>query len=450
MLALQLLRLSGETVSLHLIERTGRFGPGLAYGTAHPGHLLNVPAGRMGAFPDRETDFLDWLHARPDLEATPTAATFAPRRHYGAYLRERLLDAWRNTPPGRLNLVHDTVVGIEDRKAALSLRLGTGATILVDAAVLACGNFPPLPIAGVCVELENTRFWRANPWSPSALDELDPAASVLLIGTGLTMVDSVIGLLDRGHTGSIHAVSRRGLLSRSHAAMPTPAAPAERLPAHLLSLARYVRRDAMRAIQAGQDWQPVIDALRPHTQALWHGFTIAEQSRFLRHLRPFWDVHRHRMAPAIAQRIDSARARGQLKIHAGRLEAVRPTDQTVTVRLRLRGEPDSLVVTAARVINCTGAAGDITRVADPLLATLFRDGMVRPDKLRLGLDVTDTCAVRAIEGTPSDRLFAIGPLTKGVWWEIVAVPDIRRQCVAVARHLAEEMARRSDPVMAEV
>jgi uncharacterized NAD(P)/FAD-binding protein YdhS len=287
--------------------------------------------------------------------------------------------------------------------------------------------------------------FRHDPWDAQALTGLDPAAAVLLIGTGLTMVDVVISLLDSGHTGPIHAVSRRGLLPNAHADAPVPGASIELpLPSGLRALTRWLRNATQAASAAGQDWRAVIDGLRPHTQALWQSLSTVEQARFLRHLRPWWDVCRHRMAPEIARRIEAARASGQLCVHAGRVEAAALSGAGADLRLRPRGQIGTIGLSVDRVVNCTGPEGDITRVADRLTQALLRDGLARPDALALGFDVTATGAVLSRDGASSGGLFALGPLTKGVFWEITAVPDIRRQCAEMAAHLADRLRDSAD------
>jgi hypothetical protein len=55
--------------------------------------------------------------------------------------------------------------------------------------------------------------------------------------------------------------------------------------------------------------------------------------------------------------------------------------------------------------------------------------------LEIGIEVTAQCALVDQFGVPSERLFAIGPLTRAAFWEVIAIPDIRAQCAALAAHL---------------
>jgi uncharacterized NAD(P)/FAD-binding protein YdhS len=439
LLAIHLLRKAPPGTHIHLLDRSGRFGSGLAYGTEHAGHLLNVPAARMSAFVDRPRDFLTWLERQSDhvlAGVVPSEAAFVPRHLYGAYLRDRLLDALGDAAPDTLVLHHDEVVAIDDQAARLVVRTASGEALAVDAAAVAGGNFPGVPVLPGDAGLRRARMWRPDPWSNDTVRGLDPTAPVLLIGTGLTMVDCTISLLAQGHVGLIHALSRHGLLPRPHAVLPYAPPPAPRTwPATLRELTRLIRQQARDAVTAGGLWHGVVDALRPVTSELWQAASLDDRARFLRHVRPWWDVHRHRMAPAVATQIEGALARRQLRVHAGRVIGSKLAAGGVDLQLRPRDGGDPVALHVARIVNCSGLARDITKVPDPLLRSLLRDGIARPDPLRLGLDVTPKGALRNRNGIASERLFAVGALTRGVFWEVTAVPDLRGQCEALARQL---------------
>ncbi|HVZ06801.1 FAD/NAD(P)-binding protein [Rhodopila sp.] len=441
LLTLHLVRRCPANTRIILLERGGAHGPGVAYGTPHACHLLNVPAGRMSAFPDRPLDFLHWLQARPGTASSgPAAASpdlFAPRAVYGAYLRDLLQQAMRDPAVrGRLTLVHDGITRLEQTGKGLRLHGSHGASTEVDLAVLATGNLQPDPIPVGNGAFYATPLYRHDPLASGALDGLDPDAAVLLMGTGLTMIDTVLTLLNKGHRGPIQAVSRRGLVPHRHApAGPLPQTAAA-LPTNLRQLTRFVRAQASAAAEAGSDWRAVIDSLRPFTADLWQALSPADQKRFLRHVRPWWDIHRHRMAGPVADRIDAARETGQLHIFAGHLHDLAVQDETAVATIRPRGGSDTIILRAARVLNCTGPGTECARLRDPLLRALLRNGIVRPDPLGLALDVAATGAVRGRDGTLSRCVFAIGPLTRAAFWEMTAVPDIRRQCDMMARHLS--------------
>lgn len=449
LLAVHLLRRSGPEDRVYLIERSAGFGRGLAYATGNPYHLLNVRAGNMSALSDQPDHFLEWLRALPEDErgavsVTEDRLTFVSRQLYGSYIQHILgREIWSAESAHRLFLVADEAVALHPAGEGYSLEVAGGRRYEVDAVALAMGNFPPEGDA---------RGYIANPWSPAATAELDSDVPVLLVGTGLTMVDTVVTLLEQKHRGPILAISRRGLLPRRHAAVtPHPRfLPAAEAPHGVRALLRRVRVEVRHATAEGRDWRAVIDALRPDTRDLWRNLPLAEKKRFLRHLRPWWDVHRHRMAPSVAARIERALERKQLQIRRARLGRVTAKRGGVDVELLPVGGAPAEQIEVDRVINCMGPLADMSRIASPLLRALLESGAARPDPLDLGLEVSAEGAVIDAAGRPSDKLFAAGPLTKGVFWETTAVPDIRVQCERLADHiLARVQPRAADETEAK-
>jgi uncharacterized NAD(P)/FAD-binding protein YdhS len=439
LLSLHLLRHCPPPTRLLLIERNSQFGRGLAYSTGNANHFLNVPAGRMSAFHDRPNHFLEWLTKLPDDQregVVPTAGTFVPRQLFGNYVRTLLNEEIKRSGRERLELVRGRVLSLDRSPRPLVLTLDRDRTIQADLAVLAVGNFPPAPMPVSTASFYDSPFYRPDPWAPDALTELDAGSAILLIGTGLTMVDAVVSLLDQGHTGPIYALSRRGLLPRPHEAVPQPPSEHAPFPTSLTALTRFMRRETARATAQGSGWQPIVDELRPFMVDVWQAMSLPDRRRFLRHLRPWWDVHRHRMAGPVADRIDTARASGQLHIFTGRARDYLISDSEVEVQFRPCGSNVSQALRVARVVNCSGPDADYDRVQEPLIRSLLAEGIVRPDALRLGLDVTGNCALLDRSGAISRRLFAVGPVTKGAFWEMTAVPDIRRQTEKLAEYLA--------------
>ena len=443
LLALHLMRQCSPETRILLIERNQHFGRGAAYSTGNSSHLLNVPAAKMSAFQARPSDFLDWLKTRSPEEldgVQPLPTTFVPRALFGRYIGDLLESEVKSAVHcGELALLRADVTDIAPRCGGLVISLGNGEEMQVDRAVLAVGNFPPSPPPVADPSFYDTDSYRPDPWAPDLLDNLDPDAPLLLIGTGLTTVDTVISLLDQQHRGPIIALSRRGLLPQNHILGPAKTAlpETEEFPTRLSNLARYLRDRSRRARDAGGSWQAVIDELRPMTTEIWQAMPHEDRLRFLRHLRPWWDTHRHRVSGPVAARIADAQRSGQLQIRAGRIRgyAVTPEGRVdVTYRPRFKDHLESLSV--GRVINCSGPESDFGRIRDPLVRRLLDQGMVRPDALSLGLDITRTCALLGKDGAISRRLFAIGPVTKGAFWEMTAVPDIRQQAEFLAGQLA--------------
>jgi uncharacterized NAD(P)/FAD-binding protein YdhS len=203
----------------------------------------------------------------------------------------------------------------------------------------------------------------------------------------------------------------------------------------LTDLTVWVRELVARAQEEEVGWRSVIDAIRPHVRDVWGRLPLAERKRFLRHLRPYWDVHRHRLAPQVNALLNDVLARGQLIVHAARVVDLNPGAESPTVRFRRRGSRVVEIVRFHRVIDCTGPSTEYRGGVSPLMDDLLARGWARPDPLNLGLEVDDDGVLIGKDGTASGQLFALGPLTRGSFWESVAVPDIRSQCARLARRL---------------
>jgi uncharacterized NAD(P)/FAD-binding protein YdhS len=409
--AIHLLREGAAQVTL--VERSRTPGRGVAYSTARPEHLLNVPARRMSAYPDAPDHFADWYAKRGG-----TAESFAPRMAYGDYVVEQL-DA---AGPG-LEIVRGEAVDVE----ATHVLLADGRGIEADAVVLAPGNLPPATPRGIDAAALGA-LWLGDPWAAPIADGLGPDDNVLLIGTGLTAIDAALTLEASGFRGRILGLSRRGLAPRAHGLREPMCAPQEALPSSGVGLLRFVRA---RSREIG--WRSAVHELRTVTQGIWAASSEAERRRFLRHLRPWWDVHRHKIAPDVAATISGMEEQGRLRFAAGRIVSISPGGE---VRWRARGVKAADRLQVSRIVNCTGPELDIVRAGEPLFDALIARGRIRPDPLRIGLDVDDTCRTLGQDGAASDSLYAIGPVTRGTFWESVAVPDIRTQALAVARRIA--------------
>lgn len=413
-----------------LIEEVLHPARGLAYGACGPQHLLNVPASRMEV--GLQPAFVDWLRQRPALlrEALDESGgrleeAYVPRQLFGDYMEQQLAGALRRKD-GRLRLVQNRAVALS--RDSRRLHLADGRAIPVDMVVLATGHLPSrLPFRA-----EASQRVIFDPWAPG-LDGISPEATVLLVGSGLTMVDTVLSLRAQGHTGALHAISRHGLLPRAHESGGTwpPFLNGHVSPVQAL---RAVRDAVRQAQKGGIPWQRVFDAVRPVVASVWHGWSIGQRAQFLRHLRAIWDVHRHRMAARIAGTIDELVKDGALTVTAGRILALDEHQDGITLLVRPRGRrAHGLDVDV--VINCTGPRSDLRDSRHPLLRNLFAQELVRSDPLGLGLDSED-CAVRDAGGTVSDWIFALGPLTRPAWWEIVAVPEINAQIDRLVRRLS--------------
>jgi uncharacterized NAD(P)/FAD-binding protein YdhS len=422
MVAAQLARKGIDCV---LIDGSGRAGHGVAYSTREPAHVLNVRAEVMSAWADDLEHFVRLAESEGG-----NRRDFVQRQQFGRYLRGILKDG---IDTGHLRLAEQQAIEASPTDGGWTVRLGDGEQFDASGLVLALGNQPPepLPFGNGSSRVIN------NPWGGEALaaveDLAESHADVLLVGTGLTMVDAVLSLDAAGHRGRIVGLSRRGLIPRGHTDDFVPATfEAEEVPlGHVGSLWKWLRK---RAAEVG--WRSAVDGMRPHSHRVWQSLPLEQKKRFARHARPWWDTHRHRIAPEVARQLHDMIAEGRLEIVAGRIRSVQERDGALTVSYCRRGASRIGEGRFAYMINCTGPLGTISRTRDPMLKGMLADGLARPDELGIALDVDERSRI-----TGARRAWAMGPLTKGRYWEIIAVPDIRGQAAAVADDIAMELGR---------
>lgn len=417
---------------------------GLAYGAAAPMHLLNVAAGRMSMWPERPDDFVQWLVAaglgeEQAIQGVPLSERFIPRALYGSYVRDRLQEA---VASAACQVEQRIVRAIQLHREGGRWRVtfGDGSSAMSSAVAICLGNHPgALPIASSAIGVGAEERIIRDPWHDSRLGKIAPDDRVLVIGTGLTMVDLVIQREHDGNNGETIAISRRGLLPEVHALNAEAGTRITGIegPHSLTSLTRLVRAAITERTDYGGDWRPLVDGLRPDTQRLWMVLTPEEQARFLRHLGTHWGVARHRMPPIAGQCLAAMQHDGRLAVNAGRVSAVVPENGQLVATLKMRGIPESRHEVVDWIVNCTGPGRDPTRTGNLFLLALLEAGIARSDSLRLGLETDEHDQVVGVDGRPQLGLYALGAVAMGRLYEIVAVPDLKLQCAAVAQRLAE-------------
>jgi uncharacterized NAD(P)/FAD-binding protein YdhS len=427
LMAAHLLKCAGDAVRLTLIEPREQIGRGLAYATENESHRLNVRASNMSAFPDDPDHFWDWLRANG--HGGEDRFCFVPRLVYGRYLGSLIEDRLAETNP-RVRWLRETVTSLSERDGSVTLHFSGCQAAVFDMAVLCCGH--------EASETLDAPF--VSPWEDPRSWNDAPDSTILILGTGLTMVDAAIALSESGHRGPIVALSRRGLLPQAHRRVDVaPIAQAELpSPATLAPFVHWLRARARDEMQSGGDWRSVVDGLRPHVQALWRAMPNKSRRRFLEHARPWWDTHRHRMAPEVEAKIRALRESGQLRILAGHSLEVNAKRDGASVSIRPRASEGEVRLEVSRIVSCRGLTSDPRRSANPLVAQLVAEGYARADPLGIGLDVDNDCAVVDASGHASERIFAVGPMSQAAFWESIAVPDIRLQAASLARRLTEQ------------
>lgn len=430
-----------------LFDGRGSRGAGLAYGTADPDHVLNVPAAKMGAIAEDPEHFLRWLHedgqdpaAAWRTQAVPEA--FAPRGLYAKYLEDVLRTSLEHSDPGVvLELVGEEIDDLARRGGGWRLMGRSGAAWIASAVVLALGYRPPRLPSGVDPALAAHPRMILDPWERGAFEGVLPDDPVLVLGAHLTMIDVALTLDRQGHRGGVTALSPRGLVPLAHGPSDPGyvASGLDEPPVTARGLLRRVRAEAAAEESHGGSWRSVADAVRPLVPRLWSAMSVKERARFLRHVHPYWEIHRHRMAPAIAAHIDAMKAEGRLRVVAGRILSVTAHDGGFTAAVRPRGARDAVEVRAAWIANTTGPTVRYADDPTTLLRRLFEGGIVRPGPLGFGLDAASGGALLDRGGTAHADLFTLGPPLRGLLWESTAVPEIRLQAADLARSLTGSM-----------
>ncbi|MCP4172895.1 MAG: FAD-dependent oxidoreductase [Fuerstiella sp.] len=443
MAAVNLVRLSDHPVRVAIINSRRPLGRGTAYGTTRAEHLLNVAARNMSALPDMPSHFVDWLRSRHDFRSVPDVELremFAPRRVYGDYVRG-LLETCLHPIDARCQVtvssIDDEAVDIAASDSGLSVLLKDGTAVDAEQVVLATGNQPPGSFPATSPLRHDPRY-RSDPWDDWLSRLPPPGGKVVLLGAGLTMVDIVLTLAEIGWDGEIVAVSRHGMLPKSHfrGIAYEDYLPADTDSLGLSGLRTIVQQHCERLKQMSQNSAIAIDKLRPHTQRLWRNLSTEDKKEFLKHDAAAWNVTRHRIAVSIHNKVTDALDAGRLKVVAGTIESMVPGEQQIDVVLR-SGDGTELIQSGDLVINCTGPQSRFSQIGLPLFDNLLSKGIVNSDELDLGIQVDDDFAVIDKDGNTSSGLYAIGPLLKGSLWETTAVPELRGQAMRVAEVLLQ-------------
>ena len=426
-----------------LIERAAKIARGTAYAERSYPYLLNVPAGRMSADPNSPLDFLNFAqHRIPDA----TAEDFLPRELYGQYLEATLLDAEVSAATHvEFKRVKGVVCGIEPaEQAGYRVVLADGRQFDADDVVLALGNPGPADLPGTDKLGDQ---YISNPWAGP--QTFTAGETVLLVGTGLTMADvAMAASAETKDQITIHAMSRHGLIPPSQTQFSQNTCKVDSgsilraASFSALTLLRSVRELADDTERRGGDWRETITFIRNIAPQLWQRLPAREKRRLLRHIRPYWDIHRHRLPSQTLARMNHLRRHQKLNVHAGRLlefELVAGPKVRVTWRPRGSDQPQTMLVD--RVVNCTGPDYNIRRSKDPLMHSLLSRGLAVPDPLGLGIRTGAYGALINAQGQAARNLFYVGPMLRADHWEATAAQELRGYAERLASYLSAPVGR---------
>jgi uncharacterized NAD(P)/FAD-binding protein YdhS len=461
---------SGATVALNLlhklpacaaeitiIEPRTLLGAGLAYSAPDPNHRVNVSAARLLILLEEPGKFDAWLRSSGALDDDPGALLadgrlYPKRQMFGAYLDAQLREKAAEPGVAKLTHVRAKAVAVARHHDGYEITLDSGGSVDADVVVLAVSH-PPPAIPRPVRDIANAPGFVADPWVKGALDGIARDHRVLIIGTALSTADAVATLNAAGHTGEIIAVSRRGLVSRQRANVPAdffgdfatePARTA-------LALVKRVRATIREAEKNFSCWEAVIEGMRAQGTAIWAALPPVEKHRFLRHVRPYWDVHRYQLAPQLGE-ICAAKAKaGQFCTLAARILSATRDDTGFEVTLRPRHAPEGTTQTEYfdAIINCTGPDHSKILQTNPVLASLAAAGLVAADPYGLGLETDLSAHALAADGTPNDTLFVAGPLARATFGELMGLPQVSTHAALVADEVVKVTAKEASSFSVE-
>lgn len=434
--AIHLQRIAPGRVNIIIIEPRDEVGRGLAYSTTDPIHRINVPAARMQLFADDPEHFDRWYRTSG---VTPTDANaeresgqiYTSRHAFGTYVHAQLA--------GIPLLQHLQSEAVQARRIAdgFQVQCINGQIVNADALVLAIGH-SAAAIPHSLKSLVGNQRLISDPWTSARLHDIAKFEDILVVGSGLTMADIVATLDSRGHRGKILSISRRGQRSKEHASQTTPPYGEFRdlRKRTATELLHVVRLTIAEAAADGISWHAVLDQVRAQAPHLWMTMPSTERRRLLRHLRPFWDTHRFRLAPQVSDVLNRRLRDGKLFVEAASLQSVTLQGDQLSARIRHRYSNTIQHLTFDRVILATGPDSKNIFSQSSLLSILGQRGIVRPDAYDLGIDCDlDSHAINA-RGESEQRLFVAGPLARGAFGELMGVTEVSKQSSQVAANIA--------------
>lgn len=418
----------GACSRLTIIEKTERqLFAGAAYASNLPHQLLNVPASGMSLFIDQPDHFVAWLR-HSGFSDTYQPSDFVPRNLFGRYVKETFHELTALNP-GLVDVVVGCVTGIAPQDAGYRVTVDAGTSITVDHVALCCGNLPSQNPPSVTDLIKNHPHYISTVWEGDYVSLVDKDDSLLIVGAGLTMVDQVLSLRQLGHTGKIYVTSRRGLLPLPHGPAPTYDLQHQRT-ADLMTAQgtlSWLRKEVDTATATGHSWISVINAIRDLTPEIWMNWPEREKARFLRHAKPYWEIHRHRIPQSSHTAIRDMQESGQVGLVAGRIQRITPVEQGFEVVVQQKTTSSLRTLSVDWICNCTGPHAQIRRAGDVLINQMLDEGLVISDALGLGIQPE----------VDNGGLIVIGPLSKGVYWESTALREIRLQAAEMAKRLSQ-------------
>lgn len=427
-------------ISIKWIERSGEFGTGTAYSTDKDYHLLNVPANVMGLFHDYANDFFEWLLKKG---YTYSEHDYVPRKIYGDYIKENLFAFLKRNENIYIELIQAEIIDIEKEVNHYILIQQNGKRIKSDVVLLCTGNF--LPANPQLIDMEYTEHpsYFRNPWSNDIHQSIKRTDDILIIGTGLTMVDKMLDLYHQIHKGKIYAISRNGYLPFTH----YPCSRHQKYPDYKEELLQatstrelytIIRYHIDKGIKSGIDWRVVVDTIRPALPEIWDNLPLKEKKTFFRRVGSIWTVVRHRIPVICADIIHLLKDKKQLSVLAGRLKEIKETENGFIVSYLDKQERYRKEIVVQKIINCSGPQLNPKNTDSLLFKNLLNKEMICIDQLGLGFNALTDGKLLDKHNNVIPGLYTVGNGLKGVLFESTAIPEIRLQAYNLAKELIQQ------------
>ena len=435
LLAHYLLQEDKFPLTVYLFEKDyHQLSRGIAYRASTEGQLLNVPAGRMSLHNHQPDDFYKWLCAHVSKEIQPEE--FVPRSLFGTYLKEVFQKSIDQAKYVTVRVITDEVMDIIKHEDQLHVITIKNHTHTVARAVVATGILAPQDPFTVTLDVRFSGLYQSNPWSFRYQDKLKANDHIVLIGMGLTMLDHATSLLKGNKNLILSVFSRRGLLPLAHAEYEPYSFPEYTIipAADIGTLLRSVRLYYKTHQRKGLDWRDLIDRIRTQVPQLWKALSVQSRSRFIRHLKPYWEIHRHRAPAVILDRVKKAMQEGRFTILKGRIQDVKTT--VSTLQLSITNQQKTITLETNFLLNSSGLQQNISLTSDPLLRKLMEHGYMIPDDNGLGTETDEEGALECKQG--EKNIFTLGALRRASVFECTAAKEIGEQAFALSRILLKQ------------
>ncbi len=442
--AIHLIRNLVEPIEIIIINEQETFNKGIAYNPYSKQHLLNVAASKMSAFSDQPDHFFQWVCNQSEYtnkDKNSLENSFLPRQLYGQYL----VDIWSETiqseqaKKANIIVINSSVIDLDVDDHNASLTLSNQEKIHVDICIMANGNQVPRNPT-----IRNTNFFKStnyfqNPWTINSVTNMGSSLPILIIGNGLTMVDTVLGLLEHNFENEIFSISPNGfnlLPSPGYVVQYTKFTEEISDQTTLLQIVQLFNKHRKILKRNGSTEESLITSLRPYSQKIWQQMSFQEKKLFMNRLRHIWGVARHRIPLQVYDKIQKLLIDRKLHIYAGKIVDISEDNQKISVEFYNKKQQKNEKIIVSRVINCTGPETDFIQSEDHFLKKCMFKGIVSQDKLKLGINAdTSTFQVQDSKGNLHTNLFTIGPNLRGMLWETTAVNELRQQAETVAKNI---------------